>query len=219
MILAKAANGTIDPEISDFIPIEGLTPTDNDLDLYFLSANGVKYSTEVNDPWYGAHRYFTRTHMVSTPGTVPAYVADEAASVLGCTSQIQLCDLGQPSDRRCTQLASNADTFQSNILLGQRALNMSNWFTRSAYMPRSVVGNLRVSSLTSRNTMFGSSQASLPDNQWQIDVEYWHNIALASLQRSVVTSAAGPQDANLPTKFWRGPHSEQERYFCRNQVC
>lgn len=218
MILAKATNGIIDPEISDFIPIDEITPTDSDLDLYFLSANNIKYARKVNDPWYAAHRYFTRVHGVNVSGTIPTYMADEAASVLGCSVRIQLCDLGLPSDRRCTKLASNADTFRPNLSLGERALNMSSWVTSSAYVTRSVVANLRASSLTSRYTMYGSSQALLPDNQWQMDVEYWHNIALASLQRSVVTSAAGPQDADVANKLWRRPESEQERYFCNNQV-
>lgn len=61
-------------------------------------------------------------------------------------------------------------------------------------------------------------QGALPANQWQLDVEYWHNIALAALQGLRVDSAAGPGNSGMLKYFWNKPHNDDEKYLCRNQV-
>jgi hypothetical protein len=70
--------------------------------------------------------------------------------------------------------------------------------------------------LLSRLESVGASTA-LPDNQWQIDVEYWHSIVLAALQSIAVQSAADPFDPDW-FQHLRGPSSPEARYLCQNQV-
>lgn len=193
----------MDAEQSDFMPIPELSPTDSDLELFCLSANNVTYTSEVNDDWYAAHQLLGKFSQSQAIGRRPVFLADEPASILCCKFQYQTCDLSRPSDNACTKLASNYDTFQTNtpVGVGERIFNTSNRLSDAAYTVKGVVNHLGSSSLASRYTLFDFLQVPLPDNQWQIDVEKWHNIALASFQQSTLTLAAGPQDPSVLDHF------------------
>lgn len=83
---------------------------------------------------------------------------------------------------------------------------------------KDVVKILRSSALTSRNHLVGGIQGSLPEDQWQLEVENWNSISLASLQGGTVDIATGPGDTAMLEHFWRGPVNDEERLLCQNQV-
>jgi hypothetical protein len=54
----------------------------------------------------------------------------------------------------------------------------------------------------------------LPDNQWQLELQYWYSIAMAGFQRTLVQWATG-QIAIDPTQL-RPPETAAEKWFCKN---
>lgn len=201
------------PERSGFYPINALFRTDSDIYLFLLSANGVRYSSQINDEWYAAHKFLAQAERGRA-----LYVADETISVLGCTMQHQVCDLGLSPDKRCTQLASAIDQSEPLNSRWERILNITTWVSNSAVYMNTVVDHLGSSSLTSRYSLMSGLQGPLPDNQWQLDVENWHSIVLASFQQSSVRSASGPQDADVLGQYWQISNTKQQKQFCKNQV-
>lgn len=216
---AKTYNGSINLNSSDFSPIDELFQPleDSDLYLFFLSANSIEYANKVDDDWYAAHQPFRPFHYpIVGPEAVSAYLADEPASALGCTSQYQICRPGATSRQDCPSWGGILD---SNNPIGPKASQdrtLFNWaisFIDLSYVASSI-GEL---SLTARRSLSSGIQGALPNNQWQSDVEYWYNIGLASLQ-SVVDSAVGPADPEIERYFWKAPNSDVAKYLCKNQV-
>lgn len=204
-------------ERSDFYPVEELSSDDSDLLLIFLSANNILYTSEVDDDWFAAHRFFKNVDENPSTGNRSMYASDEPASVLGCKIQQQICDLGRPSDHRCTRLGGNDDIFAENEL-GADITEMANWIVSSAGLIDSVLDSLRSSSLKAHDTLFEYRQVSLPNNQWQTEVDNFHSVVLASMQESVLRAATGPSDPGVLKYFWQRASSKQEQNFCKNQV-
>lgn len=200
---------------TDFQPISELFQADGDVALIFLSANNVYYSQEIDDPWYAAHEMPGRSlHKGSVH--FKAYFADEPASVIGCKSQYQNCD---QKLNVCSPLSSSLDMVNFANSIGGNRTQAIGWVTATARQMTDAIAGLGSSSLASRFTLNRGSQGPLPDNQWQLEVENWHNIMLASYQDSPVQSAKGPGDSGMLEYFWKRPETNDEEYFCRNQVC
>lgn len=81
-----------------------------------------------------------------------------------------------------------------------------------------MVLGLKVSALTSRYRLSEGIQASLPANQWQLEVENWNSISLASLQGTLLEYAIGPGDPAVLENFWVKPSNAGEKHLCQNQV-
>lgn len=219
MTLASSYNGSLFLEQSSFLPIDGLYQGDGDMALFFLSANDVLYSNEVNDEWYAAHRPMGQAFQSSTAtGQADYYLADEPAAVLGCKMQYQSCDSNLPAGANCSPPGGVFDVDYSRMQHNDTRGKVLAWVLGA---PKSVFGvaiSLKSSSLASRYSLRQNIQAGLPDNQWQLDVENWHNIVLAGVQGGVVDSATGPNDPEILKYFWRRPDSEEAEYLCKNQV-
>ena len=98
--------------------------------------------------------------------------------------------------------------------------NLAMWYQmatvdRSLRMTQ-IVGRQGIASLLSRDRAKSPWSAGLPSNQWQLDVEYWHVITLASLQAGLVRVSSGM--SGTPVKDLMGP-TNAEWKICRNQVC
>lgn len=71
--------------------------------------------------------------------------------------------------------------------------------------------------LTSLKYISQGTMGPIPDNQWQLDVEYWWSTYLSSLQAGVVDTARGPSDPRLnPYKVQ--PLNSHMQNMCNNQV-
>lgn len=219
MTLATSSNGSLLLEQSSFLPIDGLYQGDGDVALFFLSANDVLYSQQVSDPWYAAHRQMGQAYSsASAAGPSSFYLADEPATVLGCKMQYQSCDANLPAGNNCSLPGGVIDVDYSRIQHNDKKGRVLAWVLGA---PKSVLGvavSLKSSSLASRYSLRQNIQIGLPDNQWQLDVENWHNIVLAGIQGGVVDSASGPNEPDILRYFWRRPDSDEARYLCKNQV-
>lgn len=208
-------------QITGYVPIKGLYRPDSDLTMIFLSANGLQYPQMIDDDWYSAHKPSDLPlDSVSSEkrSKVSSYYADEPASVLGCNSQYQVCDLQNDPSQGCSRLHSADDV--EGELKSPITKTILNWMWSpdrpSVYYVLEAIG---ITSLTSRFRLLEDFSGPLPDNQWHLEVENWHNIALAGVQGNVVARTAGPGDTNIFQNFWRKPETDIQRSLCKNQVC
>ena len=207
---------------SSFEPISQLQRPDADISLFFLSTNGVLFSNPVDDPWYAVHRPIQGAKFGNN--SIATYIGDYPVSVLGCTRQVQFCNPNQPETaQRCTPLSS-ADVNENNLkkLWSEDDEQQQIAVYASRVMKAQIYADvipkfLGVSALTARYKMYEGVQAPLPRNQWQLDVEYWMDVALASLQSTYVESASGPDDPALLADLTK-PDPLAKLWFCDSQV-
>lgn len=95
---------------------EGNRP-DRDLWLFYLTAPGVVYHHQVDDPWFSAHTPTNFSNILIGPlHGASFFVRDEPAGVIDCTSQVQYCNPNLPEDSRCEPLSSYGTSFYNNIV-------------------------------------------------------------------------------------------------------
>lgn len=205
-------------DYSAFTPIEDLVPTAGDTALIFLSADRVRFIEKVDDAWYSAHRIGVHNATYfSLNQTIPYFLADEPASILGCNLLFQVCDPSKPPEQGCSPWGGQADTEFHDVPPRTRRDKVQNWAMHGTGIP-DLVQTLRASSLTSRFRLLDALQSSLPSNQWQLEVHHWHDIELVGFQAALIESATGPGDSGMLKNYWKRPSNDEERYVCRNQV-
>lgn len=205
---------------SDFTPTPGLFPSEGDLILTFLSGNGVLFLERTDDPWYRGNVPWRNT---SWGGMT--YRMDEAASPLACLRQYQFCNPALPEEHRCGPLAGFLEAqVQAAPLFGityDQMLNMTveqmakneipqtpaaaryvwllMFLTLAIPSPAALVNILGPNSLASQQSLTRSSSVMgiIPRNQWQLDVQNWWAIYMASLQAGTVNTAYGSHDPAL----------------------
>ncbi|KAL9621565.1 MAG: hypothetical protein Q9160_003957 [Pyrenula sp. 1 TL-2023] len=213
-------NGTCDPFKSAFVPIKELAPTDGDVTLIFLSANGIRYTNATDDSWYAAHR--TTNGIVNgfgndlNPGSIDYFLPDQPASVLGCKEQYQTCDPTLPPAQGCSPLDGVQNSALNGVNLKTEREMAIAWGAVNWAM-KSVLNALRSNALLARLSLLNDVQSPLPTNQWQLEVENWHNITMAIFQGAVIQDAIGPGNPDMLKYFWTKPSSDLEKYICKNQ--
>jgi len=70
--------------------------------------------------------------------------------------------------------------------------------------------------LLARRSIQGLVSLGLPDNQWQLETEYWHSLAMANLQRAVVGYGTGQFAAN--TDYINITASPEQAWLCQNLI-
>lgn len=164
---------------------------------------------------------------------------------MGCLRQYQFCNPALPAEGRCGPLTGFVDaqlqaaplfdiTYDqmSTMTFDQMANNdfpqtpaaarfvwLLMFLSLEVPSPATVVDILGPNSLASQQNLIRSSSviSSLSNNQWQLDVQNWWVIYLASLQAGRVNIAYGPQYAALePYEIL--PFNSPIQKLCRNQV-
>lgn len=200
------------------MPIDGLFHGDGDVSLMFLSANNILYTEKVDDYWYLAHQNsgykFRFASGGGTDNDMKIHLSDEPASVLGCKFQYQACDSKTALQGGCSRVGGIDDLWDS-FLTPTNGRNDTSWVWSDYLNINDVIASLRISALTSRFNLGEAIQGYLPDNQWQLDVEYWHNISLAALQGNMIDQAVGPgmkaffrTSGDVPERIPRNPFVE-----------
>lgn len=228
------ANGTVWVDQSEFIPIPQLMAPDADLFMVYLLSDGVIYFDKTNDPWYRGIVQLDNAITSSEGGDRNVYLSDEAASPMGCAVRHQFCNY----NKTCGSLGSFADALSSVANLFHFPLEyvysygtepIEGWdATRSRFEVfhaslsssaslEDLLRGLGPFSLLSLDHMFQGIMWPLPDNQWQLDVIYWFEMILASIQASYVNAALGPTDDALMPYFLR-PGNEHQWQMCKSQV-
>jgi hypothetical protein len=219
-------NGSLLTPYSSFVPIPEIQRLDADVVLIFLSANEITFAAETNDPWFRAtemvgHKSWDNN---SGSGRVAVYYPEEPASPMACALQEQLCNPSLPEGSRCTPLGASYDTQDAYSALYRNASDQDRnralwaydaWFNTDSISD--VIFTLGSQSLTARNSLSGNMQGPLPDNQWQLEVQHWHETSLALMQASFVETATGPNDPKVH-EYVVKPSNAQEVQLCRSQV-
>lgn len=225
-VVVNAYQGSLNYS-SNFEPIPELRRPDADLEIIFLSANGITFANKTEDAWYKATKPWKSyiEFFGPNPQRLPAYMQNEPASPLACIEQWQYCNPNLPEPDRCAPLSSFLDAGDKGLELFGYDEKIYNWFfwiyaiiTSGAGGGISeVVDVLGAQALTSRDRLSGGYQRTIPGNQWQRDVAFWFATSLTSLQEGFVKTAAGPSDIRL-RPWLQPPKNSQEEYWCKNQV-
>ncbi|KIW98405.1 uncharacterized protein Z519_00065 [Cladophialophora bantiana CBS 173.52] len=225
---AEMAYATADPQwsVGDFEPIAKLVQKDADLVLLFLSYTGT-YIGQVDDPWFAAHNETRFEHPNMPPYLRTRYTRDMVISTLGCTKQHKFCT----NDNICTGFlgfdqVQNVAAFNAALTPHRNATfdRMMRAVTLSSL--RNLVSSLRSTTnplLANNETYSASSGAvvstALPENQWTLELKYYHSIAMAHLQRGVYQWATGsiaPEPQYV--EYILPPTEEQDTWFCNNMI-
>lgn len=196
----------------------------------------------MHDDWYRAstpHGILNATRN-SSGKTNPSYHSDEAASPLGCLSQIQYCIIGSSGERKCGPLSSEEDSFaqaaltfgfvdedlspirtSSSSAKGSRFFWTTNILDYSAGLTLyDIVNHLGPRSLASQTGLTQGIQGPLPVDQWKHDVTRWYNASKAATQAAFINTAHGPFESGLGncTRCVSPPLNAYEESMCQNQV-
>lgn len=210
---------------SDFEPIPELAQTDADLALLFLSFSGTYYD-QVDDPWFSAHRPITFAQS-SLQFLRNRYSRNLAVSTIACKEQHQFCtSLGQCTAFLGFDQVQNNATFNDNLTSHQnatfdrvlRAVSASRIHGLLQFLQRTTTPLLASNFTTAGSSGLTVSQP-LPNDQWELELNYWHSISMAQLQRTVVQWATG-QIAPEPqyVEYLLRPEEEGDIWFCNNLI-
>jgi len=208
----------------DFDPIPELAQENSDLNLIFMSFTGT-YLGQVNDPWFSARDETVFGN--ARPFLEKRYAPDEAIKTIGCTEQHNFCN----SHNLCTGLLGFEQVQEVAEFNAALTPNQNATFDRMLRAVATsrlwhVIQALTVTTdplLASNVSMSGKSGAvlskALPDNQWELELRYWHSVAMAQLQRAVLQWATG-QIAAEPqeVQYLLPPTEPQDIWFCKNLV-
>ncbi|KAL8924268.1 MAG: hypothetical protein Q9172_002741 [Xanthocarpia lactea] len=198
--------------LSAWTPIPELNRTDSDISLFILAPNSIRYEAPVKDPFFSANLPFD----LGEGETL--YVADHYLDVMACTEQHQYCN---PVTSECTPLT--AFHRLGHYLPGLR-LNFPQRYTYQRLKLISLQNAIYQSVLSrgaqalhASETLVGTLNKGLPDNQWHIEVSEWFSVSMAKLQQLVVQYATGPDE--MPDGAILLPPSNQwEQNMCENQI-
>lgn len=198
-------------------PIPELNRTDADVALLILAANWVQYDEPVDDPWFSAHDLL----QFDSPYVNTLYKPDYYVRFLGCMEQHQFCTLNSKSGAEfCTPLTGIAALLSAMnktstafspvqfAIAGRLWLNLL-----ETSMSSSAINE---NSLQAYNSLWDSIITSLPNNQWQIEVTNWYNIALAKFQDWIVEYSRGPSFIRKGSVIAE-PLSKADRDLCSSQ--
>ncbi|KAF2275861.1 uncharacterized protein EI97DRAFT_442849 [Westerdykella ornata] len=220
----QSTGGFFDPLPELFQDKDGSLP-DRNLDLFFLSAPGVVYQYEVDDPWFSAHVPSNFSSMFDTDynGT-PLFTRDEPAGVIACTSQVQYCNPNLSGDGGCENLTSYETSYYNgsqtlfpdtdrlsmgwakNISIGSIGINLGLPYQTAGSAVLQARAGLRV----------GMQNDALPANQWQLEMEHLYRTSIASYQFVFAETANGPLTDAI-SEFVIPPVDKPSLSMCRNQ--
>lgn len=213
---------------SDFIPIPEIALADADTTLVFLSFSKM-YEAAVDDPWFSAHKavpYPPRKNQ-DINGTV--FKREKPVSTLGCSEQHQICITANASSssspETCTSMVGSRQIWGSPNGIKTMNLNARQYTTYLRVFQAAVESLFpfvlkqlaqRDPPLLARRQIQGIVGLGLPDNQWQLEIDYWHAIAMAHLQRTVVAYGTGEFAAS--TAYINISTDPSDQWLCQNLI-
>lgn len=172
--------------LTDFLP--ALNVSNADVSAHFLVQNSVQYFSPVSNPWLSAHQVFSDS---SSGQSLILYGPDEYITVMACTDQYQISN---PTTADCTTLGSQLNLRTAAKLIGLNSYQLAtadrlyNGLIQTTTY--AIVYHLGSDALLAQDRLADYTSFSLPDNQWQIEVQGWFETGLAKLQAYVVEYAA-----------------------------
>jgi hypothetical protein len=202
---------------STFTPIPEIAVTNADLLLLFLGYTG-KFTEPINDPWFSAHVH--ENHDSSFDILQNLYTPDKPISTLACTEQHQICTsfecsglLGYDQVQEDIAARIHINPRQNVTLVRMlRAMTDASLFNIVMNIAKTTTPVVAIN-----QTAVASFTVSLPlpDDQWQLELQRWHAVAMATLQRDIVEYGTGQVAAR--TKYFVPPQTASESWICQNQ--
>ena len=186
-------------KFSDFVATGKFNRTDADVILIFLISN-VFYSDAVHDLWFNSSDVLPD----ATNSPPLYYQTAPQVSVLGCTEQYQFC--GSRNDMEDCTSKQGREQIENTLLLKDLDLNEAQLalashlvrVLRSADLDRlTELLGATVLNATSNLALNNARSASLPDNQWQIEVIRFGQVGHIALRQVLIDFAAGQ-----PSQSW-----------------
>jgi hypothetical protein len=193
---------------SSFEPLPDFAHDDADVFIISLIRN-VAYSREIEDPIYKAREQIT---FQLASSTTPLWISNLSVTGFGCINQYEVCAHGKCTDPNGLFRISNANgevTDSLNLNPTQAATLAVIWRSFYASQPSVLSTVLGSDLLRSRERIptgdtaanVQNPNASIPAQnyyystpvnsfQWQVEAQNLQNVALASLQQSVVDHVA-----------------------------
>lgn len=205
-------------------PIPALRQQDADTYFLFLSANGLIYTDKVSDPWFAATTGCGHlSSSVEKNGRISIYCADQPVSVLACTVKEQYCNPNLSSREQCSPFGGTYESpsLADGLWKDGKQRSAFRWISAIMYAFSATIG--AVPSILKEGALLASYKTQLsisgglPNNQWQLEAEYWHAATLVALQGSMTQVAKGTTNENLKS-FLRTPENADERNLCNSQV-
>lgn len=146
----------------------------------FIALNSTKFRTKAEDPIFQAT--YPDTELSNTGKRFTVYTPDYQVGVIGCTEQHSICNPNLQSNSCTPQSGQNA------LLTLIRSLNFNSTQLvttyRMIYMIADGTGYSSVSgtgpdALQICSKVYDFVAPSVPENQWQIEVEGWLETTLA----------------------------------------
>lgn len=189
--------------------------------IVFLSTNRYPFVGNSSDIWYSANTPVPDEDAKWT--TVPLYQSNEAASPLGCAEQHQYCNPSLPDGENCTPLFGSVENVNFSMLWPDYSeFHIAGWF---ANVPTSldtrtmmITSMVKAESLDSHSGNGWGLQGKIADDQWQLDVQKWHNISLARIQQRFVDTTTGSSDPTLREMLYPPPDEDYRAQSCQSQV-
>ncbi|KAH8722823.1 hypothetical protein GQ44DRAFT_569975, partial [Phaeosphaeriaceae sp. PMI808] len=210
---AKSGDAKLIPSLQRF---------DADVGLVFLSSPGIMYTQQIDDPWYAAHTKGLSAINENGKKRLQFWQQDEAVSVLGCTSQFQICTPNATNGWSCQPLHGILGTlyaFQDgHPEFSDEQKNTSSWFAPMLLQsldPVSIVEWAGESALSAKFSHGSAIAGALPKDQWEKEVTWWASAQATSVQNLFVEFANGPQ--GLPLEASIPPDTKGEKLICTSQ--
>lgn len=194
--------------------------------VIFVAPNSITYRERVEDPFFSA-TYNLSLPGIITPGNVTTYSPDQFVSIMGCTEQYSICtDEGS----NCTPYSGQAAL---PTLLNKLDLNANQYvtvqrllYTISTATVYSSVAGIGPDALRLWSAVYQLIAPGMPSNQWQLEVDGWHETTLAKWQALMVEFAANPYASAHPPEHgpfltFPGSNATLENAWhsqCRNQL-
>jgi hypothetical protein len=207
-----------------FLPIRELTRPNADITLAFLSFDKT-YEKPINDVWFAAHRPRILLSGVNVTDTV--YTRDLPVTTLGCTEQHQICTGGASNStaRKCTplmgmyQIQTDAGGVTSLNFTDRQNSTYVRVFQAASDSKLSVLLSRLIQRdmpLLARRQVILVVSSFLPDNQWEMEAEYFFSIGMAHLQRDVVNYGTGQMSPD--TSFIAVANTTADKWLCQNLI-
>ncbi|KAI1427461.1 hypothetical protein F5Y12DRAFT_736805 [Xylaria sp. FL1777] len=208
-IFAAVKEGKVQNE-SNFFPNDSIFREDADINIHFLSGNGVLFAKPSNDTWYQVAATPVNQLVANANQSVytSIYLPSEPSSPLACTDQYQFCN-SVSGNRKCGPLSNLRDavagvvdlfnTTYSDFAVNNvttRTATLFTYFTNaiSDISVPEIITHLGPASLHSQRYLSGGFQYLLETNQWKLDAANWWNISMAARQAAFLGYAYGPTD-------------------------
>jgi hypothetical protein len=197
---------------SSWEPAAPLNRTDADLHMIFIAPNSILYETPVDDPVFSAHLISNISTTDSQGRGTVYYEADYYLGIIACADQHQIC-----RGATCTQLSGRSSVLSSSqgLAMIQKGILQRIAFASTFTGMSQVIAGRSATALRASETVIGINQASLPANQWQIEVSSWFSTGLVMLQHSLREYVA-PTNL-LPGTYIVEPQNPIEQAMCFSQ--